>query len=134
MNVKAINEFSCALACITSLLSQVGETVQQEGIVTKFSNCFPDWQFRKGLLSQGGMLTLLELFDFRIGYVLLTEDQKEFLEAFGKLSNHNRYLASFLLTTKPTAHCRSHRVGLTFCGVHYIGKTASQSHKPLGSK
>jgi ABC-type bacteriocin/lantibiotic exporter with double-glycine peptidase domain len=106
MKVKAMNEWSCALACVTSLLNHIGDPVRQEEIVERFSSHFPEWNSRKGLLTQTGMVALLELFDIRIGYLLLTEDKEEFLKAFERMSNRNRYLASFLLTTLPTAHCR----------------------------
>jgi hypothetical protein len=106
MKVKAMNEWSCALACVTSFLNHTGDPIQQQDIVGRFSSHFPEWHFRQGLLTQAGVLTLFELFDIYVAYILLTDDKKEFLDAFGKFAPQQRYLASFLFTTDPTAHCR----------------------------
>lgn len=107
--MKAINEWSCALACVTSFLNDTGNPITQENIVGRFSCHFPEWKFRKGLMSQADILKLIELFDIPIRYFLLTDDKEEFLLQFNKYYPPKRYLCSFLFTSKNGFHCRRFR-------------------------
>jgi hypothetical protein len=103
--LAAITEWSCALACVTSFANAYGITGDQNTIISKFSSHFPEWHFRKGLLTRMEILRLLELLGFHFGYVLLTTDKDEFLAAFSKHYSAQTLVGSFAIVHNPTNHC-----------------------------
>src|SRR5260221_11232016 len=104
--VQSINEWSCALACVTSFLNTNSISVSQNEIIERFSSHFPKWKHRPGLLTQAELLVLLELFEITPGYILITSDREDFLKAFEKLYKERRYAGGFCFTHNPTNHCR----------------------------
>lgn len=106
--ISAINEWSCALACIEATLQKHGLSVTQSEIIKAHIDLFPTWKAgQEGLLGKVEMLYLLEVMGFNFGYILNTDDKDEFLAGFTKYIGLGRYWASFLIFHHPTNHCNA---------------------------
>jgi hypothetical protein len=103
---KAINEWSCALACIEATLAKYDNPITQREIVKAYTPFFSAWRKnQEGLLTRAEIPYLLELLGYHFRLILFTGDKDEFLAIFTKYHNQQRYWASFLIVHQPTNHC-----------------------------
>lgn len=99
--ISAINEHSCALACISYLLSVYKTPTSQDDLIKKYRSKFPAWDASPGLLSRGGLVDILWLEGIPFRRFLHTPSWKEAKEELAK----RKPRAAFIYRRKPTNHC-----------------------------
>jgi hypothetical protein len=91
--VHQINEYSCVLACIESLLHDQGENVSQQQLMDRYQAECQIGSNSPGCVQIENIPALLQHVGLRPTQVLTTSTNEEY----------------FLLTTKPSYHCIRYR-------------------------
>jgi len=105
---KAINQWSCALACLESTLNKHGNPITQNNIIKAYRPFFHAWQNnQEGLLSRIEIVYLLELLGYHFSDIIYTNDKGLFISVFTTHIKSGRYWASFLVLHQPTNHCNA---------------------------
>lgn len=102
--IAAINEHSCALACLAYLLAIYQNPVSQEDLIEKYRDEFPKWKNGDGILSRGDIINLAQLEGVPFRRFFSSPSWAEVREAIGR--NGGKTCGGFILTRKnPLNHC-----------------------------
>jgi hypothetical protein len=104
--IAAINESSCALACIEATLLNAGHHISQGELIDQFRSFFPAWQRGKeGLMNKWEIPYLIELLGIYHSLTLFTNNRDEFLTTMKHCCEAKRECIAFLIHRRPTNHC-----------------------------
>ncbi len=104
--VKAINEWSCVLACVEWFFLREGKPLTQEELMCRFGPHHPKWINQRGVMSRGDIINLFEMLGIPVRKYGQFNEKAGMLEFINRYYDQGRnYVAAFVLTREPTNHC-----------------------------